>query len=67
MKLHPRLERVQKAKLKLNEAVWNVIKDYDLTYMEIIGILSDETRTVIKYGIRHERHPRDPDKKGDEA
>lgn len=44
-----------------------VEKEYELTAGESLRILLDAAAGEVKYMIRHERHPNDPDKKGDEA
>lgn len=40
---------------------------HDLTYGEWLQILGSEIAGISKYLIRHERHPDDPEKQGDEA
>jgi antitoxin component of RelBE/YafQ-DinJ toxin-antitoxin module len=40
---------------------------YGLTQGESLRILLEATANEVKYLIRHERHPNNPDKKGDEA
>jgi len=45
------------------ELVWVVTKN-DLTYGEIMKIISDERLSSAKYHIRSERHPSDPDRPG---
>lgn len=40
---------------------------YGLTQGETMRFLLDQAMNMNKYLIRHERHPNDPDKKGDEA
>lgn len=67
IKIHPRYDIVRKAHLKIWEAVSNVAKEHGITYHELVGILLERAQDVTKYGIRSERHPNDPDKKGDEA
>lgn len=65
--LHPRYSIVRQAGTELGDAVLNVLKKHKLTYLEIVQILTDQIQTWVKYGIRAERHPNDPSKKGDEA
>jgi len=38
----------------------------DLTVIELVGILLQETQAIHKYALRAERHPDDPDRKADE-
>lgn len=66
MNLHPRFFLVRQARVEFTELLLNWIKKHDLTYMEMIGILAGEIEGMVKFGIRLERHPNDPDKKGDE-
>jgi hypothetical protein len=73
MKLHPRVKMVKKAELKLLDifikGIEEIDKSYDLTYGEylriITNVFSGELNMIAKYMIREERHPNDPDKKGD--
>lgn len=44
-----------------------VEKQYELTQGETLKILLEAAADQAKYLIRYERHPNDPDKKGDEA
>lgn len=67
MQLHPRFFKVNDAKRALSEQFWNMVKKYDLTYLECVQVLAALIDDIVKYGIRTERHPDDPDKKGDEA
>ena len=67
IKIHERYQKVRKAALDLSEKVSEVIKKHDLTYAELNGIILEQAQNWNKYAIRAERHPDDPDKKGDEA
>jgi hypothetical protein len=64
--IHPRTHIVQKAGLDIGDAVLKVIRDYELTDAEIAGILAEQILRWNKYAIRHERHPDEPGKGGDE-
>jgi hypothetical protein len=64
MKLHPRVPFVQKAHNELAAAVSEIIKKYELTYGELWSVLNEVEASWIKYCIRDERHPDDPDKPG---
>lgn len=66
MKRHPRSTEVTKASLYISEAISFAIGKYDLTYLELISILSSEISSTVKYALRAERHPDDPDKGADE-
>jgi hypothetical protein len=67
MEIHPRLEIVTKAGRELSQAVPPIVKKYNLTYVELNEILLMEALNWNKYAKRAERHPNDPDKRGDEA
>lgn len=68
MKLHERVLPVAKIRNEIDLAVLNIIGKYnDLTHLEMISILNDLQATWIKYAIRQERHPDDPEKRGGEA
>lgn len=42
-------------------------EEYQLTQGESLRLVLDAAANEVKYLIRYERHPNDPDKKGDEA
>lgn len=67
MLLHERFKKVEKAKLELRKTFWEELEKHDLTYMEAVLCLSDILQSIVKYGLRSERHPDEPDKKADEA
>ena len=66
MKLHDRVMPCQKARLDISTAVLEAVaKHPDLTYLEVLMILNEITGSDwIKYAIRQERHPDDPNKRG---
>lgn len=66
MKLHRRFDIVNDAELELSGFLIGWQKKHDLTYGELFKILSLQIANYAKYAIRGERHPDDPDKKGDE-
>ena len=63
-KLHPRETIVNKASAEIGLALVNLYNKYDLTYGEILRILSSELASQAKYMIRQERHPEDPSQPG---
>lgn len=67
IKLYPKTQEVNSAKLELGSFIHELESKYKLTYGEIIKILGSAIAREAKYLIRVERHPNDPDKKGDEA
>jgi hypothetical protein len=66
MKLHERTLLVQKASAEMGMAIIDIVQKYDLTYGEVFGILGQSINDFAKYLKREERHPEDPEKKGDE-
>ena len=65
--LHERHETVTRAHTDLATAMVKIIQERKLTHAEVTSILAQEILSWNKYAIRAERHPGDPDKKGDEA
>jgi hypothetical protein len=67
MKLHPRSNIVQEARLEFDSFMLDLQRRYELTFGELFSMLGVKIADLAKYQIRSERHPDDPDKKGDEA
>ncbi len=67
IRLHPRYQLVQKAGYEITDAVLKLSVKHDLTYVELLQVLTGLVQDSLKYMLRAERHPNDPDKKGDEA
>jgi hypothetical protein len=67
IRVHPRTRIVGLANLAIGEAVLKAIQEHELTDAEIAGILAEQILRWNKYAIRHERHPDEPGKGGDEA
>lgn len=65
--IHQRSEIVTRAHTDLATAMVKIIEKRKLTHAEVTSILAQEILSWNKYAIRAERHPGDPDKKGDEA
>jgi hypothetical protein len=65
MKLHPRVMPWQRARNDIDAAVSEAMKKHpDLTYIELLQIFNEITASWLKYALRDERHPDDPDKPG---
>lgn len=62
MKMHPRALIVDRAGVELTEMAMKLRQQHELTYIEYLGILNQEAGRVLKYALREERHPDDPDK-----
>ena len=66
VKIHPRYPIVNQAEIKFRSFFLDLEKEYDLSFGELFKILSSSMADLSKYLIRGERHPLDPEKKGDE-
>lgn len=67
MKIHERTIVVMDARSELTKFMGALEEKYDLTYGEMFSMLADRMSDLAKYLVRAERHPDDPNKKGDEA
>jgi hypothetical protein len=67
LKLHPRTLDVQKKQTELKILLLEFLTASDLSDIEFLQMLNEEVGMVLKYMLRHERHPHDFDKKADEA
>lgn len=66
LRLHPRTMQVQRADAALGMTLAKFQGEHDLTNIEMARILSGQLDSVLKYALRAERHPDDPDRKADE-
>lgn len=55
MKLHPRHDQNVKARLAIQEAVIAAVKDFDLTFAELISILAGQINSWTVLQVRSER------------
>jgi len=67
LKLHERTLIVQKARNEFEEFMLALEQKHTLTYGEVFSLLGNAVANLAKYQIRSERHPNDPDARGDEA
>ena len=67
MRLHPRTIPVQTAEAEFGLWFLDFMRAEDLSYVEALQILTSAQQNLLKYMLRHERHPDDPEKRGDEA
>lgn len=67
LKLHPRTRAVDKARLEFDQFLLDLAEKHELTYGELFSMLGLAIANNAKYQIRAERHPNDPEKKGDDA
>lgn len=58
--------RVEKARAKIAVEINELWEKHDLTAIEFLQALNTVEATVLKYMLRAERHPNDPDKSADE-
>ena len=66
MRIHPRTRIVERAEIQIGDAVRQAIKEHELTFAEIQQILATTQLRWLKYALRHERHPANTQKGGDE-
>lgn len=69
-KIHPRMDIVHEARRELDLALDEIVKKHKLTTGErlqvVNGVCSSFVAAVARSAIRHERHPDNPEKPGDE-
>jgi hypothetical protein len=59
--------QVQGAEAALGMTLAAFQREHDLTDVEMAKALAGQVDRVLKYVLRRERHPDDPDQKADEA
>ena len=67
MRLHERTLLVREAGNEMRSVLDDIIKKHDLSSIEFLQILNEVAATELKYMLREERHPEDPDKPADQA
>lgn len=65
-RLHSRTMQVERASAELAMMLVTFQGEHDLTNIEMAQILSGRLGSVLKYALRAERHPGNPDAKADE-
>jgi len=63
MKLHPRTMIVKSAEVELSQFLLNWAERHGLTWCEMARALTEQIQMCLKYILRTERHPEDPNKK----
>lgn len=66
MKLHERTRIVEKAGARIRQVVADALKPDELTYIEFIQVMNEIQASWLRYALREERHPDDPEKRADE-
>ena len=66
MRLHARTLIVQQAGAEIGMSVAMIARAHDLTMIEVVKILNEQSAGWIKHVLREERHPGDPDTRADE-
>jgi len=61
-RVHPRVEIVDAAHVDFLRLVIDFKKKHDLTPTEWLGMLMDQMQVSLKYALRAEGHPDEPDK-----
>lgn len=65
MKLHERTLLVQRSRNEMQALVIRIQERDDLTDLEALGILNEISAQILKYALRAERHPGDPEQPAD--
>ena len=65
MKLHPRPMMVKRAEVELSQFLLQWAERHGLTGCEMVRALTEQIQMCLKYMLRAERHPEDPNKKAD--
>ena len=63
MKLHPRTMTVKSAEVELTQFLRQWAERHELTWCEMARALTEQIQMCLKYMLRAERHPEDPNKK----
>jgi hypothetical protein len=67
LRLHPRTQKVSVAEAEFHVLVARFLDEHsDLTDIELAGIMLLAPAIPIKFALRAERHPEDPNRKADE-
>ena len=66
LRLNPRTMLVQKADVELHGFLAEWQNRHGLTFTEVAILLTGRQQNVLKFVLRSERHPDDPDRKADE-
>ena len=66
LKLHARTMLVQRASAELHTLILEFQERAGLTDIEMAVVLTERQQSVLKYALRAERHPDDPERKADE-
>ena len=66
LRLHARTMQVQAAEADLGMTLARFQREHELTDVEMARALTGQLDRVLKYVLRRERHPDDPDAKADE-
>ena len=67
LRLHSRTMQVQGAEANIRLKLIEFQQEYGLTDIEMLQILHLAQLSILKYMLRAERHPNDPERKADEA
>jgi dTDP-D-glucose 4,6-dehydratase len=62
---HSRAVLVVNAENEIRAQVWKIQGDQDITNVEMLQILVRMQQSILKYMLRAERHPNDPDQPAD--
>lgn len=65
MKRSEEARRADTNRLKLEIVIDQFLTEHELTDIEVLQALNSYAQTTLKYMLREERHPDDPDKPAD--
>jgi hypothetical protein len=66
MKIHPKMMIVQKAKAEIGIYLCDYQEKHNLTDIEMLQIINSVSDSTLKFMLRRERHPNNPDKPADQ-
>lgn len=67
MRLHARTQLVNRARIDVDQALDDVQRQHNLTYVEMLQLVNQWQQECLRFMLRLERHPGDPDKHADQA
>ncbi len=63
--IHPRTLIVKRAQNEIGKSILDLAVKHELTYIELVHVLTEEIQSHTKFALRRERHPKDPDAPAD--
>jgi hypothetical protein len=66
IRLHERTQAVAVASKQISTKLWELQEEHELTDVEMLQAIASHQQSMLKYMLRAERHPNDPETKADE-